>query len=181
MNTRYGFSPSNSYMTWYNYGRIDPRTCLINKHEDLMLLPVEHVLLSDLIKYDTGVHHVPRPEYLYHWITSENSITYVAFRDGTICGYGVLRSQDCYNQIGPLYADDNRVALALFRHLNSHLSEDQTVGFSCPVTNGFATHFATKNRMMKPGFPLVFMSKPTAFEPDLRRVYAMSSVSFGLC
>ncbi|XP_069115116.1 uncharacterized protein [Argopecten irradians] len=177
----HGVKPNKAYMTWYNYGHIDPRTCRNKVKEDFTVVPMSQVRVSDLLQYDTGIHKLPREEYIKNWIEHEKSRTYVAMRDGKVCGYGVLRSQDSYNQIAPLYADDKSVAKGLFRQLASEVPAGEKVGFSSPFENSSATEFAAMNKMMKPGIPLVMMYKGEPVDVDTDKVYAVSSNSFGTC
>ncbi|XP_060084528.1 uncharacterized protein LOC132563794 [Ylistrum balloti] len=177
----HGVKPNKAYMTWYNYGHIDQRTCENKGKEDFTVVPIEQTNLSDVLNYDTDIHKVARKEYIRNWIDHDRSRTYVAMRDGKVCGYGVLRSQDSFNQIAPLYADDKKVAKGLFRHLASDVPSGEKVGFSSPFENSSATEFAAVNKMMKPGIPLIKIYKDDPVDVDIDKVYAVSSNSFGTC
>ena len=96
-------------------------------------------------------------------------------------GYGVLRSQDHYNQIAPLYADDKSIAKSLFGALGAEVPKGEKVGFSSPFENSSATEFSAMNNMMKPGIPLIMLYKNNAVDVDINKVYAVSSNSFGTC
>ncbi|OWF40435.1 uncharacterized protein LOC110463779 isoform X1 [Mizuhopecten yessoensis] len=177
----HGVQPTKAYMTWYNYGHIDQRTCKNKDVEDFTILPLGQASLPDLLEYDTEIHKVAREKYMRNWISHDKSKTCVAFRGGKVCGYGVLRSQDSYNQIAPLYADDKSVAKGLFRNLASEVPKGEKVGFSSPFENSSATEFAAINKMMKPGIPLVMIYKDAPVNVDTDKVFAVSSNSFGTC
>lgn len=177
----HGVTPARAYMTWYNHGQIDPRTCQNTGKEDFTVLPVGQVNFADVLKYDTSIHKVARESYIRNWIQHDQSKTYVAMRGDKVCGYGVLRSQDSYKQIAPLYAEDKGVAKALFRNLASDVPAGEIVGFSSPFENSAATEFAAQNRMMKPGIPLVMFYTDDPVNVDTDKVYAVSSNSYGTC
>ncbi|XP_033758881.1 uncharacterized protein LOC117341145 [Pecten maximus] len=177
----HGVKPNKAYMTWYNYGHIDQRTCKNKVKEDFTVVSLAQASLSDLLRYDTDIHKLAREDYMKNWIEHDKSKTYVAMREGKVCGYGVLRSQDSYNQIAPLYADDKSVAKGLFRYLAREVPAGEKVGFSSPFENSSATEFAAINKMMKPGIPLVMVYKGEPVDVDTDKVFAVSSNSFGTC
>ncbi|OWF51500.1 hypothetical protein KP79_PYT22225 [Mizuhopecten yessoensis] len=176
----YGISVLKSYMTWYNYGRIDPDTLKPCTDERFKILPASDVDMADILSYDAEIHQIPREAYIQNWIHHEQSKTYVAMRNNKVCGYGVLRSQDSFNQIAPLYADNKHIAKAIIRHLAKHVP-GQTVGFSSPLQNSSAIDFAEANNMMKYGRPLLMIFYKNKIDIDTDRVYAVSSNSFGNC
>jgi len=106
-----------TYTTWYNYGRLNTKGFKRSIKEDIEIIPSKDVELTELLAYDTMIHTVPRDGYMKRWLEHEDSKTFVAKRNSKIVGYGVLRSQDDYNQIAPLYADDKSVAKGLFHTL----------------------------------------------------------------
>ncbi|XP_033758592.1 uncharacterized protein LOC117340916 isoform X2 [Pecten maximus] len=178
---QYGIRVKTSYKTWYNYGRINTDTLKPCTDEDFRILPVTDVDRADLLSYDSKIHQIPREEYIQNWIHHEKSRTCIAVRNSKVCGYGVLRSQDSFNQIAPLYADDKHVAKAIFRYLVKQ-KQGQVIGFSSPLQNIPAIEFAAANNMLsKNGKPLQNIYLKDAINVDTNRVYAVASNSFGNC
>ncbi|XP_033759104.1 uncharacterized protein LOC117341357 [Pecten maximus] len=174
---------TQTYTTWYNYGQIEQRVERKSKYTEkhLMILPLHHSMLSDVVQYDTKVHKIPRESYITNWITHDNSKTYVAVKNDTVCGYAVLRTQDAYTTIAPLYADDEYIADELFLQLASKVSEGRFVNYTSPLENNAGTRLAVRNGLMKRGMPMLMVFRQEPIYIDINRVFAVSSTSFGLC
>ncbi|XP_033758238.1 uncharacterized protein LOC117340587 [Pecten maximus] len=177
---------SQSYTTWYNYGKIDKNVSLENQQifqskESAVILPLQHVSILDVIQYDTQIHKIPRESYITNWISHANSMTYVAMKDDAVCGYAVLRTQDTYTTIAPLYADTEYIANELFIKLTSDVPDKAIIGFTSPLENNAATKLSVRNRMMKKGMPMIMVFNQEPITVDIHRVYALATTSLGLC
>jgi hypothetical protein len=67
--------------------------------------------------YDRLAFPAARPAFLRAWLTAPGHVARAVVRDGKVAGYGVLRPSREGAKIGPLYADDESVARALFAAL----------------------------------------------------------------
>eukprot|EP00105_Crassostrea_gigas_P034149 XP_019918297.1 PREDICTED: uncharacterized protein LOC105317197 [Crassostrea gigas] len=61
--------------------------------------------------------------------------TYVQLKSGRVVGYGVIRPSDVGYKMQPLYADDPKIAKALFCRLASHIPPGQVLNFIQPEGN----------------------------------------------
>ncbi|XP_060074740.1 holothin acyltransferase-like [Ylistrum balloti] len=175
---------TQAYTTWYNSGRIEQHVDLNprHKHEEQVLIhPLKHSTLSAVIQYDTQIHKIPRKAYIINWISNPQLKTYVAVKDGKLCGYAVLRFQDTCLQIAPLYADNEYVANEVFLKIASEVPKGCVVGFTSPLENNAATKLAARYGMMGQGMPLLMVFRHDPIHLDINKIYALSSTSFGLC
>ncbi|XP_060074741.1 holothin acyltransferase-like [Ylistrum balloti] len=175
---------TQAYTTWYNSGRIEQHVDLNPWHqpeEQVLIRPLKHSTLSAVIQYDTQIHKVPRKAYIINWISNPQSKTYVAVKDGKLCGYAVLRFQDTCLQIAPLYANNEYVANKLFSKIASEVPKGCVVGFTSPLDNNAATKLAARYGMMGQGMPLLMVFRHDPIHLDIKKIYALSSTSFGLC
>jgi ribosomal protein S18 acetylase RimI-like enzyme len=85
-------------------------------------------------EFDKSCFGVLRTKFLSQWLFSENAKTFLFKEGNTICGYAVIRK--CINgfKIGPLFAENENIARALYECcLNSAI--DQTVYLDVPCSN----------------------------------------------
>ena len=168
-----------SYTIHYNAGPVNPDFLKDVPNDGFEIVPIHEVSLSDFIAYDTELHTLPRAVYICNWSLWEKANTYVALRNGRICGYGVLRPSDVGHRMYPLYADDKNIAKALFCKLAEHVPNNEPVIFSQPVENENSNDFIAAN-----GF-VTYLSMTRLYNKwnipvDTRRVYSVSSTEYGI-
>jgi GNAT superfamily N-acetyltransferase len=67
--------------------------------------------------YDRQCFPAPREAFLRAWLTLPGHVALAVVRDGTLAGYGVMRPCPRGAKLGPLFADDQAAAEALFAAL----------------------------------------------------------------
>lgn len=112
------YKKSGFELAWRNmrYGGRLGTLPAINRHAG-KLVPVSEVSPAALDSYDRRHFPAPRPAFLRLWMTRPGTAAVAILRDGAIAGYGVIRPARNGHRIGPLFADDEAAAEALFLKL----------------------------------------------------------------
>lgn len=103
--------------------------------------------LADVIKYDKPFFEDDRREFLSSWLTQQESVALGYLSDGKLLGYGVLRPCRDGCKIGPLFADNDNIAKALFAALQSHVKQGVKFYLDVPKVNKAAVALAIDNNM----------------------------------
>jgi GNAT superfamily N-acetyltransferase len=147
-----------------------------NKAECMKYL--SEVPAEDLLAYDDQFFPVPRHVFIRSWIKQPGVTAIGALNGGDLAGYGVLR--ECYQgyKIGPLFADDKKVADALFCALCDHAPRNAPVFLDTPEPNTAALDLARRHHM-QPVFETVRMY--TKEDPGLpmERIFGVTSFELG--
>lgn len=138
---------------------------------DLATLP-----FSQVAAYDAPFFPADRTRFLACWIRQGRALGYV--RDGRLAGYGVIRPCRVGFKIGPLFADDARIAENLFVALQSDLPEGAAVFLDAPAPNTEAVALA-KRHGMKPVFETARMYTGAAPQLPLERLFGVTSFELG--
>ena len=112
------------------------------------------------------------------WIRQPGGIAIGALNKGELVGYGVLRECHQGYKIGPLFANDKKVADVLFSALCGHAPLDASVFLDTPELNSAALDLAKRHHMF-PVFETVRMY--TKEDPGLPmdRIYGVTSYELG--
>lgn len=94
-----------------------------------------------LAAYDRRFFGAPRDAFLAAWISVPARSARVAVRDGEIVGFAVLRDAHAASRVGPLFAADGSIALALVSSL-AHARAATTVAVDVPGVNDAALAWA---------------------------------------
>lgn len=108
---------------------------------DLGKVPLEAVL-----EYDRACFPAPREKFLGAWISQPDSLALGVLRAGDLCGYGVIRRCREGCKVGPLFANDDRAATALYNRL-AGFAQGGPVFLDVPENNGAAVEFARRYGM----------------------------------
>lgn len=112
------------------------------------LVRADPALLPVLLDYDRRWFPAPRERFLRLWLAPPRRAL-VAMRDGSVAGYGVARECRDGWKIGPLFADDEQIARALFAALAGEAGG--VVHVDAPQSNaGFVAYLADCG--LVPGF-----------------------------
>ena len=141
------------------------------------LAPLSAVSFSALQAYDRRHFPASRPTFLSLWMTRPGTTTLTLMRDGHIAGYGVIRPCRTGFKIGPLFADDDEGAEALFLGLAGKAGNSQ-VFIDPPEPNLAAIRLAERHEF-KPVFETARMYTGPAPEIALREVYGITSFELG--
>ena len=142
------------------------------------MVDLANVSFEETFQYDCRVFPVPRPGFLQRWLTMPESAALGLVKDGALRGYGVVRR--CRNgyKIGPLLADDEAVAEALFVSLTSRLEPGTPVFLDTPGVNAAAPRLAERHRM-KPIFETARMYTKEPPDLALDKVFGVTSFELG--
>jgi Acetyltransferase (GNAT) domain/Acetyltransferase (GNAT) family len=166
---RAGFRPCYKSVRFQGVG-----TGLESRAEGINYL--SEVPIEDLLAYDDQFFPVPRHAFTESWIRQPKGIALGALKKGALMGYGVIRK--CYlgYKIGPLFADDEKAADALFCALCGHIPQGMPVFLDIPQANPAAMDLAKRHHMhpvfetvrmynnKDPGLPMSGIFGVTSFE-----------------
>jgi hypothetical protein len=147
-------------------GRVEPHAGVANASE---------VVFEHLVDYDARHFPARRATFLSHWIAQPGTSALVFVEGGVLGGFGVIRPCRLGFKIGPLFADDERTAEALFAALCNHgagepvfidVPEPNRAGLSLAARYGMTPEFECIRMYLRgdPGLPLDRIYGITAFE-----------------
>lgn len=144
---------------------------------DGYIVPMTGVSFSDLEDYDRRHFPAARPTFLHLWISRPGTTARALVRDGRIAGYGVIRPCRSGFKIGPLFADDEAAADALFAALAAKAGM-APVSIDVPEPNLAAVRLA-EGQGLRPVFETVRMYTGQAPDMPLRGVFGLTSFELG--
>lgn len=140
------------------------------------IVEIAKVPFEDLLSYDTRHFPAERGRFLKRWFAQESSSGFAFIGDGRIEGYGLLRRCRTGFKIGPLFAEDGRVAESLFSALAGRADRGSPIYLDVPEPNSSALSLAARHGMAEtfetarmytrgdPGLPLGKIFGLTTFE-----------------
>ena len=139
------------------------------------VVPLDTLPFEALEAYDRRHFSVGRPGFLGKWVSQPGSSALGYLSEGHLAGYGVLRPCRVGYKIGPLFADTDRIADALFQSLcaSSHggsifldIPEPNEAALALTRRYGMRTCFETARMYTKqvPDFPVEQVFGVTTFE-----------------
>ncbi len=141
------------------------------------LLPLDAFPLSEVLAYDRRCFPAQREAFLRAWLNAPGHVALGLGRGGRLAGYGVVRPCGVGSKIGPLFADDDAGAGALFRGLCAS-APPGPVYLDTPLPHAGAVRLAEAHGM-RPVFETARMYRGPAPELDLGRVFAITSFELG--
>jgi GNAT superfamily N-acetyltransferase len=87
------------------------------RFDDEDIIPLTAIPFDQVLDYDRTCFPTVRSTFLRGWISQTDALALGCQRDGKLIGYGVVRRCREGCKIGPLFADDARVAEALYSRL----------------------------------------------------------------
>ena len=130
-----------------------------------------------ILDYDAAHFPASRANFLKAWIAQPDSRALGVMEAEQLRGYGVIRRCENGFKIGPLFADNANIALALFNGLSDHAA-GEAVFIDVPEINKSAMKIV-KNKGMKEVFGcarMYFANKPKL--PDAQ-IYGITSFELG--
>lgn len=109
-------------------------------------IAAEDVPLEDLAAYDRLHFPAYREDFLERWITQPGACAFALKSRGQITGFGVIRPCVHGWKIGPLFADDPKLADTLLQTLMS-CAPNQSVYLDIPEVNPAALELASRYQM----------------------------------
>jgi GNAT superfamily N-acetyltransferase len=168
---RMGFRPCYKSVRYQGVG-----TGTMSNAEEVKYL--SEVPIEDILAYDDLYFPVPRHVFIKSWIWQPEGIAQGVLNENELVGYGVLRK--CYQgyKIGPLFANDDKVADVLFCALCGHASQDTPVFMDIPELNSAALDLAKRHRMY-PVFETVRMYNKEIPRLPMDRIFGITSFELG--
>ncbi|UXI70177.1 GNAT family N-acetyltransferase [Tahibacter amnicola] len=145
---------------------------------DRSIVDLSGVPFDELAAYERPFFPVARPAFLKAWITQPQATALGVLRDGRLAGYAVWRQCVSGGKIGPLAADTEQDAEALFGALRASIAPTDVLYLDVPEVNPAAMTLARRH-----GMRMVFETARmyTGPQPDtpLRRQYGVTSFEIG--
>jgi ribosomal protein S18 acetylase RimI-like enzyme len=135
------------------------------------------VPLDALLAYDRRVFPAPRPAFLAAWINQPGAAARAVIRNGALAGFGVIRPCRSGFKIGPLFADDEHGAEALFAALSAAIDAGP-VFLDVPENNAAARRLAERHAL-NPAFETARMYAGPPPAIDLNRQFGVTSFELG--
>jgi ribosomal protein S18 acetylase RimI-like enzyme len=107
---------------------------------------VSELSFDQLIDYDRRFFAARRASFLKEWVNQADSVALAVVHNARITGYGVLRSCLAGYKIGPLFADNERIAEELLGALAASVP-GQLVTLDVPEANPAAVALAERHGM----------------------------------
>ncbi|WP_461519886.1 GNAT family N-acetyltransferase [Porticoccus sp.] len=115
---------------------------------DQYIVPLAQVPFDQLLAYDRNCFPAPRPQFLKPWIAQPDALAIGYQCDGKLRGYGVVRLCDEGCKVGPLFADDSRIAEALYERL-AGFAAGGPLFLDVPENNPAAMALAAEHEMVE--------------------------------
>jgi ribosomal protein S18 acetylase RimI-like enzyme len=145
--------------------------------DDAVLVDIARIPFERLLAYDTHHFCAGRERFLRAWLDAPHTDAFAAIDGDTLRGYGAIRRcRDGY-KIGPLFAEDRRVARALFRALIATKTGEKIV-IDVPEINSAAVALALEHEMTNI-FETARMYTQTAPDMPLANVFGVTSFELG--
>ncbi|MEU6657714.1 GNAT family N-acetyltransferase [Streptomyces sp. NPDC046821] len=133
--------------------------------------------LKSIAIYDSCCYPAERPRFLASWLTGDGHHALARVVDGRVTGYGVVRPARDTFRIGPLFADTQDDARALFDALHASVG-GAAVAVDVPGSNPAAVELA-ESYGLTPGFATARMYtgpvRPLAGE----RIFGVTTLELG--
>ena len=141
------------------------------------IVPLATVPFDQILDYDRTCFPARRPNFLRAWIAQPEALACGYVRDGKLKGYGVVRRCGEGCKIGPLFADDNRVADALYVHL-AGFAVGGPLFLDAPENNAAAMTFVSKHKMMEVfGCARMYLGGPPVVAHE--RIFGVTTFELG--
>ena len=145
---------------------------------DARIVPLDTLPFAAVRAYDAPFFPAPRDRFLAGWIAQADAAALGCMEGGVLRGIGVVRRCRQGWKIGPLCADREAVAEALFTALAGQAGVDEPVYLDLPEPNGAAVALAHRHGL-RPVFETarMYTGEPPAMPMD--RLYGITSFELG--
>ncbi|MFC6519844.1 hypothetical protein ACFQAT_08695 [Undibacterium arcticum] len=117
-------------------------------------------------------------QFLRCWINQPQSTALGILRNGTLAGYGVLRSCRSGYKIGPLFADSPELAEHLFLALKAHAPEGAPIFLDTPAVNSAAVDLVRRHNMIVE-FETARMYSGKCHDLPISRLFGVTTFELG--
>ncbi|MEZ4770198.1 MAG: GNAT family N-acetyltransferase [Caldilineales bacterium] len=145
--------------------------------EDEDIVPLAGVPFDQVLAYDRTCFPAPRPAFLEGWIAQPDALALGYLRDGRLSGYGVVRRCGEGCKVGPLFADDARVAEALYGRL-AGFAAGGPLFLDAPENNPAAMELVRRHEMVEVfGCARMYLGQPPAVADE--RIFGVTTFELG--
>lgn len=141
------------------------------------IVPLSSVPFEKTLEYDRRCFPAPRETFLRAWLRMPNISALAKMEGGVLKGFGAIRSCRVGYKIGPLFADDERIAEDLFLTLALQTGGNPLY-LDTPEVNSAATALADRYAM-KRVFETARMYTQNNPDIDLDRVFGVTTFELG--
>ena len=145
--------------------------------QGVLIVDARDIPFDQLAAYDGRFFGAPRDAFLAAWISVPARSAHVAVRDGDIVGFAVLRDAHAASRVGPLFAADGSIALALVSSL-ARERDAVMVAVDVPGVNEPAVTWAEAAGWM-PSFETARMYTGPAPEIDRSGLFGITTLELG--
>jgi GNAT superfamily N-acetyltransferase len=142
------------------------------------LLPLSEIAFEKLLTYDTAIFPTKREVFLKRWIEQPNSLALGFVEFGELKGYGMVRKCQKGYKIGPLFADNENIAKALFDEFRAFVGEENYIYLDTPEPNSMAVKLAESNNMT-PMFETARMYTKGFPDTPIEKVFGVTTFELG--
>lgn len=142
------------------------------------LVKLSRIPFEKLIKYDAQFFPTPRPQFLSLWIQQPKSLAIGFVDNSRLKGYGVIRRCRTGFKVGPLFADNEKIAEKLFKTLRAFVGKNAPVFLDVPQVNKVAVRLAEKYQM-KPMFETARMYTKEQPNLPLSKIFGVTTFELG--
>lgn len=145
---------------------------------DLNIIKLSKIPFNKLFKYDKSLFPAERKKFLECWVKLPQSYAFGFLNKRELKGYGVIRKCKVGYKVGPLFADNKKIAEQLFLALNNSVPEKSTIFLDVPEVNKEALNL-TKKYQMKYVFETARMYTKRVPKIDLTKVFGVTTFELG--
>ena len=167
---------SGFHLAWTNV-RFEGPAPDVEAPPGVRIVDARDIPFDQLAAYDRRFFGAPRDAFLAAWISVPARSARVAVRHGDIVGFAVLRDAYAASRVGPLFAADGSIALALVSSLARERAA-ATVAVDVPGVNEPALAWAEAAGWM-PSFETARMYAGQAPEIDRSGLFGITSLELG--
>lgn len=163
-------------LAWTNV-RFEGSALDVEPPPGVRIVDARDIPFDQLAAYDRRFFGAPRDAFLAAWVSVPARSGRVAVRDGEIVGFAVLRDAHAASRVGPLFAADGSIALALVSSLARERAA-ATVAVDIPGVNKPALAWAEAAGWM-PSFETARMYTGPAPAIDRSGIFGITSLELG--
>jgi len=167
----------SGFVLAYNNVRYEGVPCRSAK-PDMAIVPLTQVPFDEVLRYDAAFFPDKREAFLGSWIAQRSGIALGVVRDRDLAGYGVIRPCRAGFKVGPLFADDAKLADRLFRALVAQVPNGSPVQLDIPAVNSAALELVAAHGMA-PVFETARMYTGAAPALAIDRLFGVTTFELG--
>lgn len=141
------------------------------------IVPLSNVSFSEILAYDRQVFPANRATFLKLWIKQPKSLALGYLKDGKLRGYGMVRPCRVGYKVGPLFADNEKIADELFQQFRAFVGNNK-IYLDVPEVNKRAVALARRYKM-KPMFETARMYTKKVPDIDFLKLFGVTSFELG--